>query len=434
MSLKDRITQAASINRRLFLQWTAAGIASIATGIRGVGASQYRVGIGSSTEPYEATLRAVQSTEEWPAGSIRDKTVVIKPNLVLPKTADTGTTTDPEVARALVDLAFDAGAHQVLIAENGSSGANFSACGYDIFDGYRPSVSLVDLSREPLTMVPVPHGLAYKWLYVPALLLEEDIVFISAAKLKTHSHTYASLAAKNLIGLLPIHKYNEPLLNWCGAIHQRGVDQTIVDLGRIRPIDYAVVDGVWGMEGEGPGNGDPVKMDLVVAGRNAVAVDRVCLSAIDLPQAGVRHLDYGTRNGFGPGDLNAIEVVGDPFTTRLFTLPRNLPPLTEYPRALPWVFDPAAGQAAWIIHGIYLPCKRRVEIVHTSETSPSVTHVRTLSDWQDRAAGFEWLVWDGKDDQGSVVPAGTYNIRQLAKYAEGGTTAFSTGWVWVDAL
>jgi uncharacterized protein (DUF362 family) len=358
--------------------------------------------------------------------------VVIKPNLVVPMNADTGATTDPEVVRALVDLALEAKAAQVLIAEGGINGAHFSACGYDFFDRYdaRGRVSLVDLSAMPVVLAKVPHGTAYHRIYMPKLLLGDDVFFISAAKLKTHSHTFATLSMKNLVGLPPVQIYREGDDQWRWVMHYRGISQVIVDLNLVRPIDFAVVDGSVGMEGQGPVIGDPVRLDLVLAGRNALAVDRTCLWATALPQLAVRHLTYAGRSGLGPADLSGIQVVGDSFEQRAFVWSEDVPPLVEYPRPIPRCFAPCAGQETRITYRV-LSCKTRVEVIRISELSPEVTLIRTLHDWEDRPAGSETLVWDGRDDEGQVVPPGRYTVRVQARYSADGNIAYATGCVMV---
>ena len=177
------------ITRRHFLQLAGSGLVWAAVARQQpVSAAGYRVGLGHMTDPYVATLRAVQASGEWPAGEISGRKVVIKPNLVFPMTTETGVTTDPEVVRALVDLSLEAGAVQVRIVEGGIDGACFSACGYDFFDSYDPDgrVSLADLSQEPTVLAKVPQGMAYHWIHMPELLFGDDVFFISAAKLKTH--------------------------------------------------------------------------------------------------------------------------------------------------------------------------------------------------------------------------------------------------------
>jgi len=376
----------------------------------------------------------VQASGEWPAAAIAGQKVIIKPNLVIPLTADTGTTTDPQVVRALVDLALAAGAAQVLIVEGEFNGPNFSACGYDFFDTYDPGgrVALADLSQEPVVLAQVPNGMVYDWIYMPELVLGDDVFFISAAKLKTHFHTHATLTMKNLLGVPPVEHYRVPPEEWRYAMHRRGISQAIVDLNLVRPIDFAVVDGVWGMEGEGPVQGTAVNLDLVVAGRNAVAVDRVCLWAMELPQLGVHHLTYAAREGLGPNDVSEIDVLGDPFTPRAFASPPGLLPLVEYPRVVPDRFAPGAGEQTSVTYWVTSPCETAVEIVRTSELSPETTTVRTLHDWTNRPTGSETLIWDGRDDDGQVVLPGRYTARVRARYNDDpGEVAYATGWVWV---
>ena len=425
------------ITRRRFLQLLGGGLAWLAAGPRRTSAATYRVGVGKSANPYAATRRAVDACGEWPAGAITHRKVIIKPNLVMPMTAETGVTTDPQVVRALVDLALEAGAAQALIVESGSQGANFSACGYDFFNDYDPDgrVALVDLSGEPAVLAWVPGGMAYTQLYMPELLLADDVVFISAAKLKTHFHRHATLTMKNLMGLPPVERYSVPSGDWREdwrfGIHYRGLSQAIVDLNLVRPIDFAVVDGVIGMEGDGPTEGTPVELDMAVAGRNPVAVDRVCLWAAALPQIGVQHLTYAARKGLGPAYMRDISVVGDPLMLHRFAWPSDLPPIIEYPRVVPYAFAPGIGQQTSVTYWVNLPCQTRVEIVRTSEVSPEVTLIRTLHDWVDRPAGTETLMWDGRDDGGQVVPPGRYTVRVQARYSDEGTVSYATGRMWV---
>ena len=417
------------VSRRRFLQLTAGGLAWLAAGRSLAFAAPYRVGVGKQGDPYAATMRAVDATGEWPSAAIDGRPVVIKPNLVFPMTADTGAVTDPEVVRALVDLSLEAGAVHVSIVEGGFGGANFSPCGYDFFSSYDARVTLVDLNEEPLELAKVPGGLAYHRIYMHSLLFADDVVFISAAKLKTHFHTHATLSMKNLIGLAPIEKYREEADEWRWVMHDRGISQVIVDLNLLRPVDFAVVDGVWAMEGQGPVEGDPVKMDIVVAGRNALAVDRACLWATILPQRGVKHLSYAARKGLGPAGLDGVEVVGDPVTPRPFAWPTNLPPILEYPSALPKLFSPGSGQETLVISRLAFPCQVRIEIVRTSELTTEVIPIRMLRDWESRPSGFDVLMWDGRDDSGMVVAPGRYTMRVKAKYGDEGTEASATGWV-----
>jgi uncharacterized protein (DUF362 family) len=428
---KGRFGASIPMSRRRFFQVAAGVVAWAATGDRVSWGGYYRVGVGKQDSPYGATVRAIDASSQWPSNKILGKKVIIKPNLVVPMSADTGVTTDPEVVRALVDLSLDAGAEQVLIVHGEFNGPNFSACGYDFFNTYDLRVRLVNLKDEPVALVEVPGAMAYHQLFIPQLLTDDNIVLISAAKLKTHGDTHATLSTKNLMGLAPIERYRYPSDQWRFAIHDRGISQVIVDLNLTCPVGYAVVDGIWGMEGNGPIEGTPVRMNMVLAGLNPVAVDRVCLKATSIPQRGVKHLAYMARKGLGPIELDEIAVAGDHFTPRPFKWPRDLPPLIEYPRAVPGSFRPSTGQQVFIGYKVPFACLTRVEIVSTSDMSPEITPIRLLRDWERRLSGLDILKWDGKDDNGDLVPTGSYTMRIQAKYGDAGNDNYATGWVQV---
>ncbi len=419
----------ARIGRRRFLQLTGASL-SLALLHPRAQAAPYPVGVGRESDPYAATVRAIHASGDWPALEIAGRYVVIKPNLVVAMAADTGATTDPQVVRAIVDLALAAGAARVTIAEGAPGAGNFSTCGYEFFRAYDPEgrVSLVDLDDQPVVLASVPDGLAYRQIYMPEMLLDNQVFFISAAKMKCHAESLVTLAMKNLFGLPPSDPYELAGKEGRFAMHDRGVHQVVVDLNLVRPVDFAVVDGVWAMEGYGPWGGSPVRMDLVVAGSNALAVDRVCLMAMGIPQSWVQHLFYAAAKGLGPAGVESVEIRGDSFTPRTFRRP-DIPPIVDRPRVSPALFRPEAGQQTTITYWVNRRCWTQVEIVLTQETSPEVTRVRLLRDWAIRPAGTDVLAWDGRDDQGELVPPGSYTVRVQATHGELVRNAFATSWL-----
>lgn len=432
------------VGRGSFLQLVAAGVggllvhpqAALAAGPRPrAGTSTYQVGVGNSSDPYAATQRAVTASGGWPPVSLAGQTVVIKPNLVTPKPSTSGATTDPQVVRAIVDLALAAGAATVLIVEGGigQKAPPYATCGYSFFTSYDPQgrVQLIDLATEPLVAVPIRNGLAYRTLLVPGIVRDPNVVFISAAKMKCHVNAGATLSMKNLFGLASPAAYwskGQILLRY--DLHARSVDESIVDLNQVRPVDFAVVDGVWAMEGNGPLTGTPIQTNLVVAGGNAVAVDRICLQAMSLSPAAVPHLTYATFMGMGPADTSPIQVLGDSFTPTPF-IPAQTPPVVWYPSASPAVLSLGAGQPTTLTYANPAACQTRVEIITDNDRATGVTVVRTLHDWAARPAGSEQLQWDGRDDNGAIVPMGLYQTRVLARYASTTQIGHTVGWVGV---
>ena len=416
--------------RRSFLRASSGLVAATAIP-RGAEGAAYRVGIGRESDPYAATVRAIDASSGWLRERIFGKTVVIKPNLVSAMTADSGVTTDPEVVRAIVDRALGDGAAEVLIVEASPQGAWFSPCGYDGFGTYGPRVRLVDLAQQPLVLAPTPLRLAYDAVFVAPALIASDVFFVSAAKLKTHGDAIATLAMKNLFGLPAIDRYISSPAVGRFAMHDRSVHQTIVDLNALRPVDFAVVDGIVGMEGNGPLSGTPVRMDTVIAGANACAVDRVALIAMGLPQRLVRHLDLAAAHGLGPADVSSIEIAGDALEPRAFAWP-PVPPIIEHPRVWPASFNPAASQTVQIFGWYRHTCVRKLEVLRLYDDTPQVDLVKTLIPSGVRQAGVERALWDGRGDDGVVVSPGRYGVHVRAVHASlQGRPSDAIGWVTV---
>jgi len=101
----------------------------------------------------------------------------------------------------------------------------------------------------------------------------------------------ATLAMKNLFGVVPSGVYGWPK----NVLHWSGIEESIADLHACFPRQFAIVDGIVGMEGNGPIQGVPKQVGLVVAGRDPVAVDATCcrIMGIDPLQIGYLRLAAG---------------------------------------------------------------------------------------------------------------------------------------------
>jgi uncharacterized protein (DUF362 family) len=402
------------MDRRRFLQSGSAALAAASLPAHAATTNQI-VGVGSNSDPYRATSAAIAATGTWPAARLSGKTVFIKPNLVAALPASSGATTDPEVVRRVVDLALQAGAAAVIIVEAGPSGAFFDACGYSFFRSYDPRVSLVDLGSQPVALTPVPNGYNYSALWMATLLNQPGSFFISIAKLKTHALAGATASSKNLFGVIDISSYlAAPHPQGRYALHDRGLTMSIADANRLKKIDYAIIDGIYGMEGPGPINGTPVQMNLVLAGSNAVAVDSVALAAMKVPLSLVPHLSTLNKLGFGPTDLTKITVTGASFTPRGFARPAT-PPNVGLPTLSVPSFSPSAGQTLGITQAFADAVERSVDVLSLTDQSPTATVLRTIAAQAPIAAGaHDSLTWDGRASSGALVPPGRYAIHTRA--------------------
>lgn len=228
--------------------------------------------------------------------------VVIKPNLTYYKDKIVpGTTTDVRVAAGVV-AALKRSAHcQITFAESsgGSTMAMYKAYGYDQL-AQEQGIALLELKDEPRVHVQ-QAGMALPSYDFPKPVKEAD-VFIDMPVLKTHQLCGISVGMKNLYGLLDSSRT---------GMHEQA-DDLLSDLAAIKPPGLIVVDGLSGMEGQGPIEGTSVKMNLVIVGTNIVAVDAVAAAVMGFEPTKIRHLQAAKAHGLGECDLSKIEVRGAP--------------------------------------------------------------------------------------------------------------------------
>lgn len=230
------------------------------------------------------------------------KRALIKVNFICDKTWDSGATTDPIVVEAIVNRLQDMGL-SVCVAESDATITNadkaYAKTGMKEMC-LRNDVEFVNLRHvKDRVRLNVPDGEVLRSVTVPRIVVDSAV--ISAAKLKTHSATSVTLGLKNMFGLLP-DKFK-------AKYHAMGISKVIVDVNAVLKPVLTVVDGFVGMEGAGPVDGDPVRMDLIVAGRDVVAVDATCCRIMGFDPREVRHVLRAHERGLG--EVDDVEVVGE---------------------------------------------------------------------------------------------------------------------------
>jgi len=230
------------------------------------------------------------------------KPVMIKVNFITDRTWETGATTDPVVVDALVRY-FKTRAERVIVVESDATTTNAdrAALKTGILDVCRESqVEFINLSRiKDRVRVNVESPETLPSVVLPKIALGSYIV--DAAKLKTHDQVGVTLGMKNMFGLLPERskfKY-----------HFRSIQKVIVDINSVIKPDLTVIDGFVAMEGRGPVHGNPVKMDLIIAGRDPVATDAVAAKIMGFDPHTIYHIKRAAEKGLG--EMEDIEVLGE---------------------------------------------------------------------------------------------------------------------------
>ena len=239
---------------------------------------------------------------------VRGKRVFLKPNVVEYE-ANTAINTHPRVVAAAADAFLRAGAREVVVGEGPGHRRDmeYLLAGTGLDEVLRDlKVRFVDLNHDDVREVPLRSRyttLASLWL--PSELLQSDVI-VSMPKLKTHHWAGMTASMKNLFGTVPGAVYGWPK----NLLHFRGIEQSIIDLTATIKPHLAIVDGVVGMEGDGPIMGRPRPMGLVAMGTDLVAVDATCARMIGLDPRKMPYLSVASRF-LGNIDMRKIEQRGE---------------------------------------------------------------------------------------------------------------------------
>jgi uncharacterized protein (DUF362 family) len=239
-------------------------------------------------------------------------TVVIKINLG--EGYETHQTADWAVVAPLAQMAWDAGAERVVIAEGNTP--RFSEAGY--YDHMPAGTEIVDLCTVgDFYSVTVEGGYWAEPIIIPQLYYDADVV-ITVPAFKTHQSNGVTFGLKNAVGVPPVDPYNPgPPISWRERFHtDYGIHGTVSQINLARPPDLVVVDGLEGCEGQGPWTCTSVEgMNLILAARDPVALDRVGLEIMGCGLCQPRRITdqvFAAYKNLGVNDLAAIQVVGTP--------------------------------------------------------------------------------------------------------------------------
>ena len=235
--------------------------------------------------------------------------VVLKPNIV-DHYRSHPVNTSPAVVAAAVAAFRHFGAIEVVVAEGPGHRRDtemlLEQSGFDAVLA-EEKIRYVDLNLDEIHPVPVRSdytGLSQ--LYFPQTILNADVI-VSMPKLKTHHWAGVTLSLKNMFGTIPGVKYGWPK----NFLHWYGISESIVDINTTIGPHFAIIDGIEGMEGDGPLHGDPIHGGLLVMGDNLTAVDATAARLMSIYPENVDYLRYMMPYG---GTINAarIEQLGEP--------------------------------------------------------------------------------------------------------------------------
>ncbi len=233
--------------------------------------------------------------------------VLLKPNLLSGKTPDKAVTTHPEIVRAVVTLAQEAGGI-VSIGDSPGIGSPESVA--------RKSGILAVAEETGCPFAPFetavtirPVSGKFQQFEVAQELLDADVV-INLPKLKTHQMMGLTCGVKNMFGA--IVGLRKPRLHLQAGTDKAFFALMLLELCEALSPTLTIVDAVVGMEGEGPGSGAPVQIGALLAGSHPQAIDTVATELVGMKPHQVWTQQQAIETGRPYTDLKQLELYGAP--------------------------------------------------------------------------------------------------------------------------
>ena len=290
-----------------------------------------RVALFHGDDRADIAFRALKVHEQAVRQAIGSRRVIIKPNNV--SINKQLCATHAGCLEGILEFLKSIGKlENAVIAESAADGptlGGFENYHYTDLAG-KYGVRLMDLDAQEIERVYVfdekdfrPHPVR-----MSKPMLDSNSFIISAAKMKTHDRIVATLSLKNIILGAPVKdlgfawgkaskpgtKNDKPIVHGNSF---RALNYNLFDLARRLHPHLAVIDGYDGMEGNGPVGGTLVEHRVCVASTDWLAADRVAVELMGIDHAKVGYLNYCAQAGLGEGDLQKIEVVGEPLANHI---------------------------------------------------------------------------------------------------------------------
>ena len=259
--------------------------------------------------------------------------VLIKPNLLSARAPEKRVTTDPEMVRSVVTLVMEAGGRPFIGDSPGIEPFKrvIAKTGIEEVAG-KLGIDLLELSDpRPVTL---PEGSLFRNLEIASQALDADVV-INLPKLKTHTQMLMTLGVKNLFGTIVAQRKTE--WHYMTGLNRDTFASLLLHIYEAVRPSLTILDGIWGMDGDGPGNGNPCRLNLVAAARDAVALDITICRLLNIPLEIFPLYRAARAAGIGEIRPDRIKVKGSSLES--FQIPEFQVPELDSLRILPGIFD-----------------------------------------------------------------------------------------------
>lgn len=238
--------------------------------------------------------------------------VLLKVNLIGPKTSQSAAITHSEFVRAMVRILKHRGCEVWIGDSSGGAIAGIAPTAKSLkVSGYEKVAKeegaiIKNFDSEGVVEVS-PKSKYDEKMYLAKPIFDADVV-INLPKLKTHSAGIYTGAVKNVFGCIPglrKAKYHKM------APDPKDLGEIIADIHEMAKFQLHIMDGILAMQGEGPTAGDVYKGNKILISKDPLALDTVATKMLGLEIEEVPILYTAKNRGLGKSNLENITVDGD---------------------------------------------------------------------------------------------------------------------------
>ncbi|RPI24065.1 MAG: DUF362 domain-containing protein [Acidobacteria bacterium] len=248
--------------------------------------------------PGDATKAAVRALGGMNKFISKGSVVMVKPNLAFPQHPKVAATTNPEVVKAVIEMALEAGAAKVIIMDNpvGPWEGPYKRCGMqEVAAATGAELRPPDMKR--LVSHDFKGAAMMKGWRIFKDFLEVD-AFINVPILKTHSFTDLTIGMKNLMGIIE----NRDMF------HGRDIGKRLADLACGFPPRLNIVDANRVISAGGPISGNVIEPKTVIVSANILEADVVAAALLGRSRKSIPYFDPAFKNGMGQIDVKKINL------------------------------------------------------------------------------------------------------------------------------
>ncbi|MGB6369525.1 MAG: DUF362 domain-containing protein [Atribacterota bacterium] len=236
---------------------------------------------------------------------VKDKKVLVKPNILGPFPPERGVTTDPRVISAIVKELKKCRSKEIVVGDNSGS-IHFDPLKIAKITGILDASDgcYNNIARKVLE-VKVESKFIDE-LFISKIVKEADYI-INVPKFKTHMLTTITGAIKNMFGIIPggkkaqLHTLNRSINEFA---------ELLVDIYQIRVPDLNIMDAIIGMEGAGPTNGKIRIINKIISSENGISLDSVMAAMMGLKTDTIELLQIAKKRNLGEIDIPRIDIDG----------------------------------------------------------------------------------------------------------------------------